>query len=72
MAANGKTTDIVLTLLVAVLAGATLGAAAGLAQNVFGWRTGFIVPALAGVIGAGAAMFYRARQRQRAASTTAT
>lgn len=67
MTSSAKTSDIVLTILIAVIAGGLVGAAAGLAQNMFGWRSGGVVPGVAGVIGAGAAMFYRSRQRQRAA-----
>jgi len=65
MTARTKGSDLVLTLLFAVIAGAALGAAAGMAQNMFGWRSGFLVPALAGAVGASSIMFYRARVRRR-------
>jgi hypothetical protein len=57
--------DLALTILVAALAGAALGAIGGLAQNWFGWRTGYLVPVLSAIAGAAAAMAYRARQRPR-------
>ena len=65
MASKAKGSDLVLTILFAIIAGALLGAAAGMAQNLFGWRSGFLVPALAGAVGASSLMFYRARVRRR-------
>ena len=65
MTSTGRGSDIVLTFVFAIIAGAVLGAAAGMIQNATGWRTGFLVPMAAGIVGASAAMFYRSRRRRR-------